>query len=434
MIAQTGVELLVGIPGSGKSLVAVRRMLRVLMELRRPVYTNMPLRWRVLHRWLHLKGGAHLAGLLRPLTEDAFNRFLERFAARHEFLDKLRTEGGYTESERVRLWHEHAGPDVDRGPAMNWIPAASVIIIDEVHHWYGNPAIKAMARKAEPPALMTYLTMHRHMLHWVWFMSQAPRQLSMTVKSLAGLIWEIRNKSEERLVWGVRFKDLGISALAYGAFTPLAWNDGDPKEKPSEDFVLLPWAPWVKWLFRLYDSHTHAGSLKQLERELKKVREEVGADRPVEVAMSQVVAKRRGSRVWWLMRKSVKFALLAFALFMAYAAGSSSAPPGEVAPAATEGSKLHEKSEPDRSGMCAMVTSSHAVIGGERVPLGAEWRGLALCYVDPAAGAAVAFDRHADRVWVFRVGSSGRCVGSSGSVAEVCASFGGAAGLGALAP
>src|SRR6185503_10112402 len=209
-IATTGVELFFGEPGSGKSFMAVQRAIRVMLEERRPVYTNLPLRWRVFRTYLRKRGGDVLARLLRPLTEEHFNRFCAR--AEESRLWKENAKREQPEWQRRRLqeeWIKHAGLEICDGEGANWIPAYAVVVIDEAHHWYPNPALKNV-RKPEPPALMSYLTMHRHHLHWVWVLTQADRQISATFKSLVQRVWDIRNRAYDKVAWGIQFRHLGI--------------------------------------------------------------------------------------------------------------------------------------------------------------------------------------------------------------------------------
>lgn len=265
---ETGIQLYVGRPGAGKSLVMVSKLLDIVQKERRPIYTNLPLQWRVVKLFLHRRGGAALAGLIRPLTERHFRAFLDRFAAKHAYVEERR---GMQALRVSRSEFDAASPPVIEGLDANWIPAGSLIVVDEAQHWFPNPALKSSA-KPEPPALLSYLTMHRHMLHQVWFATQAARQVSATIKSLAIRFWEVSNMGDEAIVWGLRWRHVGITACGYRAFDPMEWGDGDDPGKPLETFVMLPNAPWNRWLFRLYSSFTHAGSPAELKAALQEAR------------------------------------------------------------------------------------------------------------------------------------------------------------------
>ena len=56
-----GVEIIHGLMGSGKSFFAVRRALSMVEEARRPLYTNLPMKWAVVRKYLRLRGGSDLA-------------------------------------------------------------------------------------------------------------------------------------------------------------------------------------------------------------------------------------------------------------------------------------------------------------------------------------------------------------------------------------
>ena len=80
----TGIELVTGIPGSGKSFHMVERLVDWVLKEQRPVYTNLPLCWRVLRKYLKIKGGEHCAGLIHELTEERFNTFIHGFGLRQK--------------------------------------------------------------------------------------------------------------------------------------------------------------------------------------------------------------------------------------------------------------------------------------------------------------------------------------------------------------
>lgn len=290
-VLRYGIEMYVGRPGAGKSLVAVRKLLKVVQEERRVVYTNLPLKWRVVRRWLQLRGGDKLAGLIRPLREDHFNAFIKRFSLRHLFVDEAQTRGVHRRAAVAQFNAEH-GPNVVDGPGANWIPAGALIVIDEVQHWFPNPALRTASHKPEPPYLGTYLQMHRHMLHWIWILTQAERQVSPTWKSLYAIVWEVVDFARERFVWHFQLCWFGITACRYRSYTPADWNDGNPRGFPVESFTILPGLPWNRWMFRLYSSFTHAGDLKELQKELAMERVSEGLTEDGQIVGGAVQATR----------------------------------------------------------------------------------------------------------------------------------------------
>lgn len=418
-IPRTGIELMVGQPGAGKSFVAMRKVIDVVINHRRPVYTSLPIVWPVMRRWLRNRGGPELANLIHPLSEEHFRRFIERYEERRQWREALKlAEPKLSRREVESRWLEHAGPDLVRGDSANWVPSGAVLVLDEVHHWFPNPALKIAKNKPEPPALLSYLTMHRHLLHWVWFTTQAHRQVSTTIKSLASVIWDIRSKDEERVVFGVRFRDIGIRALAYAAYSPLQWDDGNPKEPPSEQFVILPGMPWNRWVFRLYTSFTHAGDSRSLKRGLEQARIEAGlsADGAVvtETEQGGDMPKRSGGVFSFVTRWAVRAALLGVVLIVGVALGSiKNARELEAAAAAAAVPVVdQEPPPPDRSVELRSILGEVAVFtNGDKVREGDTRFGLSIVTVDARGGGVVGYDAADGHIWLWRVGSTGRDLG-----------------------
>jgi len=277
-------EVLEGRPGSGKSFYCCKRIMAAIIEERRPVFTNCPLRFRVFKRYLFLRGGADgqkLANLLSHLTQEHFNAFLKRAKLRAEFLDRAREEAralGRRRSDAALLepFFAAAGPDVVSGKGANWIPPFSLIVIDEAHHWF--PATAQVAR-IESPDLLSYLTMHRHHLHSLIFATQNRMQLSITIRRLASSFWHIRNRRDDKVAWGLRLGHFGVSAFGYARYTPEQEDARDAEgSAPAEQRTVLPWLPSERWVFRLYDSFTHLGGFRAMERRLASVRDEAGVN------------------------------------------------------------------------------------------------------------------------------------------------------------
>jgi len=274
-------EMWEGLPGSGKSFRAVKEVLRIIMEDRRPVYTNLPIRMRVMRAWLRKRGGEVLARLIQPMTREHFTRFLDRQEARQTSLkawqETRRMEGrSYPDSLFARLWLAEAGPDIYEGPKANWIPSIAVVFIDEVHLWF--PASDVMARR-ENPNLQRYLSMHRHHGHSLYFITQDRMQMSVTIRRLCVIVWTIRNRAEDKIAWGIRLKHFGVQAFGYARFTSFGEDSKNSElSAPIEEITEFPWLPSNKWLFRLYDSFTHVGGLARMKRLLDERRHELGVD------------------------------------------------------------------------------------------------------------------------------------------------------------
>lgn len=263
---KTGIELVTGIPGSGKSFHMVERLLDWVLKEKRPVYTNLPLVWRVLRKYLEIKGGKNSAGLIFELTEERFNKFIDGFGIRQKLIAEAISKGT-SRGKAVRDWEE-----ANEGFEEWWIPAGSVIAIDEAHHWYPNPALSNV-RKREPESLMTYLTMHRHGQYLIVIATQAERQLSTTIKSLCSTRYVVLRWDREPLIGSLSLEFIGFPVLKYELYQ----GEADPeKSKPLKTFTRFPKLFYYQYIFRLYESFTHSGGKREAEEAVKRKRLEAG--------------------------------------------------------------------------------------------------------------------------------------------------------------
>lgn len=300
----TGVELVTGIPGAGKSFFLVERLLGWVLREQRPVFTNLPLRWRVIRRYLEIKGGAQAVALIHELTEDRLNLFLEGFGRRQGFISRA-LEGGTSRAAAVSQF-EASEPDLSSW----WIPAGSVICADEVHHWYPNPALPNV-RKREPEELMSFLTMHRHGQYLCVFATQAERQISTTVKSLCSTRFRVQRWDRQPIAGTFSLEFIGLPILRYEKFQ----GEDDPDAigvKPLETFTRFPSLPWYQIFFRLYESFTHSGGRHEAEHALFAARKEAGLIKEKKVLMPR--QKVALGVINWLLRwsKTIGLALICF--------------------------------------------------------------------------------------------------------------------------
>ena len=264
---QTGVELITGIPGSGKSFFLVERLLTWILRQKRPVFTNLPLKHRTIKKYLRIKGGEKCSNLIHDLSEARLNKFIEEFGKRQAHISNGMTEGNLSRSALVAQW-ESSHEDLKDW----WIPAGSVICVDEAQHWYPNPALKNVV-KHEPPSLMTFLTMHRHGQYLVLFATQAERQLSTTIKSLCSMRYLVKRWDKEPLAMGINLEFLGFPILRYELYQ----GEDDPeKTKPLDIFTRFPSLPMGQIIFRLYESFTHSGGKYEAQRAIQQERESAG--------------------------------------------------------------------------------------------------------------------------------------------------------------
>jgi hypothetical protein len=276
-IPETGIEVIEGLPGSGKSYYLVRRMLDLIQTTGRPVFTNLPLKWASCRYFLKQKGGERLANLLYELNEEHFRRFMARQLerARHNeahksFRSDLKKKQRREEVDR--LWYENAGPDITKGEDANWIPGGAIIIIDELQNWFLQER-----QKDDAETLIPYLTKHRHHMHLILVASQDRMQIALPFRRNCSKFWLVRNKGEDKLAWGIRFKHFGIRAIGYTAFTgdQVSARSID-NATPIANYVVLTTLPWNSVYFKLYEPWTHLGSAAQLRGELQRARREAG--------------------------------------------------------------------------------------------------------------------------------------------------------------
>lgn len=337
-IPRFGLELYFGLMGSGKSFVATKRAIDVVRQMRRPVYTNLPLKWLVIRTYLKNRGGPELANLLHPLTERHWRAFLARQNARAKFrtrYEKPRADGipifspsdvtvlrDHAEStgksfdavsvaaqqqayprQIELLWIARAGPDVTGGDGANWIPPGAVIVIDEVQHWH-----PMSNQQNETPDLLAYITMLRHHQHWVWMLTQDYTRVNNNIRNLYHFIWTVWNRAEDRVVWGLRAGHLGLRAFAYKKQTREQFEGRSlESQKPSDFFTIFPWTPRNRVIFRFYRSFTNAGGEGMLKAGLEAARRADGVG-GVEVFGKK---KRKRFRVFWSVLRWIRRVVIA---------------------------------------------------------------------------------------------------------------------------
>jgi hypothetical protein len=289
-----GIEIIEGLPGSGKSFFAMKRLIDTVRIDKRPIYTNLPVRWRVFRQWLRNRGreiaagkpesaqrvvGEALANLIVPLTREHFERFIERQKKLSDMRDAYKTRCFQLKRPfRSGRFERHVqnrrflGPHILHGPNANWIPFAARIVIDEAHKWYSM-----QNQKNETASLLAYLTMHRHHVHDIWLITQDAMQVSISFRRLARHYWRVRERGDDPIAWGVKLKDIGFRGFAYERYTAEALEARSKEmSAPSEMRTIFPWLPSERWIFRLYESYTHVGSPRQMRKQLQAVREAAG--------------------------------------------------------------------------------------------------------------------------------------------------------------
>lgn len=285
-----GVEIIEGVPGSGKSFVAVQRLVEVISTLRRPVYTNLPIALGTLRAKLRKLGGRKLVNLIQPLTREMFERFIDRYAQRARIIEDCRAHGIRDQDEVERRIADALGVNDCSGPDGNWIPASAVIVLDEVQNWY-----PMREQQRENPNLLKFLSMHRHGFYWIWCITQERGRISNSIRNMFGKLWQVRNLADDKLMWGIRFKHLGLKGFGYSCWLreQIEGRTLDAAD-PIANYVTLPWLPWHQWVFRCYESFSHVGGAEVARAQLEAARAAagLGADGAAgEVEVPKVVSK-----------------------------------------------------------------------------------------------------------------------------------------------
>lgn len=310
---ESRLEVFEGKMGAGKSYFAVRRMFNILEEQARPVYTNLPVKWRVVRKYLRDRHGEEMANLVHELTEDHWRSFLRRqdkfakFKARADRIDprkmtdeeiqiiyeacqehyfenppsfeKLKRQDHFFINQILAWFDATHEPPIDHGPDANHIPPSAIIIIDEVQKWH--PMMKQSHDK-DREFLLSYITMSRHHAHWIWVLTQDAMNISIEFRRLAHNIWSIWNRYEDQIAGPVRFKHFGLRAMGYARMTPEEYEQqksmhGVGKQKRSlEFFTVITNLPGSKLFYRFYSSETHLGSRRQLAKKLEEGRRRAG--------------------------------------------------------------------------------------------------------------------------------------------------------------
>jgi hypothetical protein len=332
---QTGVCIVEGLPGSGKSFEAVVRLTRRIQSSRRPHFTNLPLRHRTLKEYLKLQGGERALQYVQPLTEEHFKSFIRRFAAFAELLEAQRAEEAHVSIEAVqREFVEELGPNIWRhergGEKPNWIPFGSVILIDELHKWFPQERQKQNAELDE--ALRGFVTMHRHGLYLIELLTQNPMQIDIVFRRNCIEYVHCIDKRKLPFLFGI---PLPIPAFFYQLYPAelLEQANGPFKPKPLRSWIRVP-ALNGGLIWRLYDSFSHVGGARRLNKAMEQTRQQIEGEHYVAGFDQKVDTMLRRRR--WMVFGLVKWALIFGVCFLAYLQGSRSPNSAVAADSATE--------------------------------------------------------------------------------------------------
>ncbi len=431
-IASTGIYVVCGKPGSGKSYTLVRMMLEEILRAGRVVYTNLPIEWKTTRAYImrraHYLGGwskgkARVrANYIRPLTKDHFERFTRRLSRLDEISEGIQESSGVANDltanpefleeqarERARLQViEEMGPEIVSGPGANWIPPLSVVMLDELHKWYGNAS-----RQKEPEEILKYTSMHRHLLHKVYVISQRAKNVSLSFREMAAEFWLVENLRNTRGLWAFKFP---LQAFRVAKFYSGDVRNGEisPGTRPLSVRTFFPQGG-NKVFFRLYRSHAHLVSLEAAHKEAASLR--AGLEGRQNMDMPKSTEKRLwlwSQFLWWPTRKIKYMIPLAIVAMFAWSAGRAAgggdrgdlAQAGQVPAASVDLSRSDESTGPEWDFTLGSLSSDGVFVNGQLVQIGGRYAEFELVRVQVATGWTVwrfgdfMFMRHVDgRLW-----------------------------------
>lgn len=278
----TGVEVWVGVPGSGKSYCAVRELIRICLQERRPIYTNLPIKMRQIKFYLRKHGGDKAAALVHRLNESHWRAWLKRCASRREYLEEHKT--GFTAGDAAERFDAEY-PPVYSGNKADSIPSAAVVMIDEVQLWHPP------SKMVPDGDVLAYTSVHRHYLHRVIVLSQALTTVDLAFRKQMDVYIDIRKKQHDKLAWGITFGMVGVRGVAMSMYSGDVMRGGSYESDPYEQRVILASLPCNSVYYRLYEPWTNAGSARVKAKELQRLREEAG------IRMAPVMRRERRETV-----------------------------------------------------------------------------------------------------------------------------------------
>ena len=364
---EAGIRIWEGGTGSGKSYGVTENIISLVRGARRPIVTNVPLKFRSIRKYLGRVGGETAVGYVSPLSEQHFKAFIARFAGLVRHCEKRETEGVTRRHAEREYLGEH-GPHVSRPYSRdewvlhrsragvddhdaldefgvlprdgsgklrpNWIDYGSVIVIDEVHKWFDQ-----RTQADEDKRLLDFLSMHRHGLYLVEVMTQDAMQVSLSFRRLTQYYIRCTNMAQLPFLFGFRFP---LPAFRYWMIPAAALENQSQRTsvKPMRSWMRFPWLT-TGLIWRLYASHTHCGTARQLRRVVESSRANVEGARydPNYTKKRKAMLKKRRSIAFGV----VKYAAIAAAIVLAWRLGGSPASadadavvsPAAPAPAAT---------------------------------------------------------------------------------------------------
>ena len=430
-----GIVPVIGPPGMGKSYLSIYLIADHVLREQRPVFTNVPVVLKSLRAWLYMnaKGTKQyrraVARLVRPMTQQHFTRFAERMewvnTRAGEIMDGLKTGGTlqadaeFSEHEartQANAEAEAKDPAKYSGAGANMVPPGSVLILDELHHWYPSRDYRN-----EPSSIMHLTSMHRHYMLRMYVMSQRLMNISLTFRAMASDYVFCLNLSKLPILGALRL-ERWISWFLY------SWYDGtsvsvdkgqvEPGAKPYRRDYKLPELN-NRQVFRVYRSYSHAGSIEELHEQLHQARvamigEEAETLRKKKGDTMTLGTRQnpRGIRLflnrvlwiivlgtifWWMGRCSMRDVQAqqdaeAQAELVEEQVGEEEEEPDQAAINSTAERLETEQRERFLSSTLTAVLPGRVNIGRQQIQLGAQHEGFTLLAIDFSNGESIWID------------------------------------------
>lgn len=406
-IPTTGIVIVSGVPGSGKTYYAVQEMVRLCLRYKRPTYTNVPIRISRFRAFLYLRSGDRkIANLIRPLTKDHFLRFMKRLSAVDAAAEAFREEMGGDrevtgkvaefldrEARQKAMAHvvELQGSAKVTGQGADWIPAGSALVLDELHKWFPNERIGG--KGGEPQAVLNYTSMHRHMLHRVYVLSQRAMNVSLSWRAMAVEYCQVSNWARKLTLGPIRFP---WPIMSYLFWDSVDCPNGEPQPGARPNWRELQFPALLgRHVFRLYQSFSHAGTVEELMNEAQRTqRAMMGETEPEPEGETMQTRSTTKDRFFARMGK---WSAICLACFATFGLGRCSVPRADEASAdapqavaSTDGVE-HKASRPrpPELGQLRGVARGQVMIDGDTIKLGETYHGATLLAVHARNGMSV---------------------------------------------
>jgi len=207
------VSLYLGLPGDGKSMSGVRKVVSVLTQGSRYVITNLPLELGELQSYLQREHGSDFDCMRRVvlLSESQVRKYWlirgdnwrlldipEEAWAKNQFpslqrVFRWRRTDSVVEREPLEAYTESAvqalvqSGDVEQGD-LGKLRLGAVYVIDECQNFW-----PARSYQTTPKGLPFYLTQHRHVGDDCVFITQKETQVEKVVRNLVAEFWVFKN-------------------------------------------------------------------------------------------------------------------------------------------------------------------------------------------------------------------------------------------------